>query len=104
MELATLPVADAGMVVAHRLLDVGPLGTRLAALDRLLAGLAPGGLLVVVSADPERWADVADAVTRDLGGTGPLHADTWAHLLGERGGSDVAVRHGDGALVVSARW
>lgn len=104
VELATLPVADAGMVVAHRLLDVGPLGTRLDALGRLVAGLVPGGRLAVVSVDPDRWAELVDAVTRDLGGVGPLHADTWAHLLAEHGGSDVAVHRGGRAVVVSARW
>lgn len=104
IELATLPVGDAAMVVAHRLLDVGPLGARLAALAQLRAGLAPGGRLAIVSVDPDAWPDVADAVTRDLGWPGPLHADTWAHLLAEHGGRDVEVHRRDGAQVVTARW
>lgn len=58
----------------------------------------------MVSVAPEAWAGVADPVTRDLGAPGPVHAETWAHLLGERGGSDVEVHHGDGAFVVAARW
>ncbi len=104
LELTTLPVADAGFVVAYRVLDVGPLGARTAALDRLIAALVPGGRLAVVSADPARWADLADPITRDLGGAGPLHAETWSHLLAERGGRDVEVHATDGALVVTARW
>ena len=104
LELATVPVADAGLVVAYRVLDVGPLGARTAALDRLVAALVPGGCLAIVSPDPARWADLADPVTRDLGGAGPLHAETWSHLLAQRGGRDVEVHAADGAQVVAARW
>jgi hypothetical protein len=104
VELATLPTGDAGLVVAYRLLDVGPLPSRLAALDQLVRGVAAGGWLAVVSVEPGAWADLADPVTRDLAVPGPMHAETWAHLLGERGGRDVEVHHGDGAFVVAARW
>lgn len=104
VELATLPAGDAGLVVAYRLLDVGPLPSRLAALDQLVRGVAAGGRLAVVSAAPDAWAELADPVTRDLGEPGPVHAETWAHLLEARGGSDVEVHRGDGAFVVAARW
>lgn len=104
LELATLPAADAGLVVAHRLLDVGPLGARLAAVDQLRRALSPGGWLAVVSVAPGAWAETADPVTRDLGHPGPLHAETWAHLLTERGGRDVEIHHGADAQVVAARW
>lgn len=104
IELATLPVADAGMVVAYRLLDVGPIGARISALGQLTAGIAPGGWLAIVSVDPDAWAELADAVTRDLGRPGPLHAETWAHLLAQHGGREVEVHHGAGAQLVAARW
>ena len=104
VELATLPAADAGLVVAYRLLDVGPLPSRLAALDQLVRGVAAGGWLAGVSVAPDAWVDVADPVTRDLGEPGPVHAETWAHLLGERGGADVEVHRARGACVVAARW
>jgi hypothetical protein len=104
LELATVPAADAGLVIAYRILDIGPLGARIVALDRLVAALVPSGRLAIVSADPARWPDLADAVTRDLTGPGPLHAETWSHLLAERGGTDITVHAADGAHVVTARW
>lgn len=103
-ELETLPRADAAVVVAFRLVDVGPIGTRLDVLDRLLPAVAPGGWLAVVSIDPGSWSDLADPVVRDLAGAGPLHAETWAHLLHERGGTDVQVHDGTGVNVIAARW
>lgn len=104
VEMATLPGGDAGVVVAYRLLDVGPLPVRLAALDRLRDGLAPGGWLAVVTVHPDAWAPRTDPVTRDLGRPGPLHAETWAHLLSERGGRDIEVRSVGDVEVVAARW
>lgn len=104
VELATLPAGDAGSIVAYRLLDVGPLPSRLAALDQLVRGVSPGGWLAVVSVAPDAWADRADPVTRDLGGPGPMHPETWAHLLDERDGRDIEIHRRDGAFVVAGRW
>lgn len=103
-ELDTLPRGDAAVVVAFRLPDVGPIGTRLDTLDQLLRGVAPGGWLAVVSIDPGSWSELADPVVRDLAGPAPLHAETWAHLLNERGGADVQVHGGAGVNVIAARW
>lgn len=103
-ELDTLPRGDAAVVVGYRLVDVGPLGSRLDVLDRLVAAVAPGGWVAVVSVAPGAWADVADPIVRDLGAPGPLHPQTWAHLLQERGGVDVQVHEGTGANVIAARW
>lgn len=103
-ELHTLPAADAAVIVAYRLLDVGPIGARLARLDRLVAGVAPGGWLAVVTVSPGAWRDLADPVTHDLGNPGPLQPETWAHLLHQRGGRDVQVHEATGAHVVAARW
>ena len=103
-ELATLPRGSAALVVGYRLVDVGPLGERLGALDQMVAAVAPGGWVAVVSTAPDRWADVADPVVRDLGAPGPLHAPTWAHLLAELGGANVQVHAGDGVHLIAAQW
>jgi len=103
-ELDTLPRADAAVVVGYRLVDVGPIGSRLDVLDRLVAAVAPGGWLAIVSVAPRAWLELADPVAQDLGRPGPLHAETWVHLLRERGGADVQVHEATGAHVVAARW
>jgi len=103
-ELATLPRGTAALVVGYRVIDVGPLSTRLDALDRMIAAAAPGGRVAVVSAAPDTWDDLVEPAVRDLGSPGPLHPGTWAHLLHARGGTDVQVHEGDGASVVAARW
>ncbi len=103
-ELDTLPPGDAAMVVGYRCMDVGPLGTRLDVLDRLRTALAPGGWLAVVSIAPSAWPEVVEPVVCDLGGPGPLHPETWAHLLRERGGLEVQVHEGAGANVIVGRW
>jgi hypothetical protein len=103
-ELDTLPRSDAAMVVGYRLVDVGPLGTRLDVLDRLVAAIAPGGWVAIVSVAPGSWSELADPVVRDLGGAGPLHPETWVHLLQERGGVDAQVHEATGANLIAARW
>jgi len=47
--------------------------------------LALDGVLVVHSATPEAWARESSHVLADLAPGRPLHADTWVHLLAERG-------------------
>jgi hypothetical protein len=103
-ELDTLPRRSASLVVGYRLPDVGPLAVRLSTLDQLVAAVSPGGWVAVVSTAPDRWADVADEVVRDLGAPGPLHASTWAHLLRELGGANVEVHERDGVHVIAAQW
>ncbi len=103
-ELDTLPRADTAVVVGYRLVDVGPLGARLDVLDRLVAAVAPGGWVAIVSIAPTAWSDVADPVVQDLGGSGPLHPDTWVHLLQVRGGMEAQVHEATGANVIAAHW
>jgi hypothetical protein len=103
-ELATLPRADAAVVVGYRVLDVGPLPARLDALDHLVAAVMPGGWVAVVSIAPSAWSGIVDPVVRDLAGQGPLHPETWSHLLEERGGRDVQVHEATGVNVIAARW
>jgi len=103
-ELDTLPRADAAVIVGYRLLDVGPIGARLEILDRLVSSVAPSGWVAVVSIAPEAWAEATDPVVRDLGGRGPLHPQTWVHLLEERGGSNAHMHVGADTNVIAARW
>lgn len=103
-ELRTLPPGDAALLVAYRIVDVGPLGARLDLADRLVAAVAPGGWVAVVTVSPEAWTEIADPVVADLGGPGPLRPETWMHLLQERGGADAQVHQASGANVIVARW
>jgi hypothetical protein len=73
-------------------------------LDRLVAGVAPGGWVAGVSVAPGAWSDLADPVVRDLGGTGPLHPDTCTELFQERGGAEVQLHEGTGVNVIAAHW
>lgn len=104
IELTTLPRADAAVVVGYRVVDVGPLPARLDALDHLVAAVAPGGWVAVVSIAPSAWDGIVDPVVRDLAGQGPLHPETWSHLLEERGGHDVQVHEATGVHVIAAHW
>lgn len=57
--------------------------------------LAPGGVLVMVGTSPNRWARSSPVVERDLAPGRPLHAETWCHLLAERGFSSISVEWGE---------
>src|SRR3546814_14696817 len=103
-DVCSSDLRDAALVVGYRIVDIGPVGARLAVLDHLVAAVAPGGTLAIVSVDPGAWYHTADPVTRDLGTPGPLHPDTWAHLLHERGAADVHTHSADGAPVIAAPW
>ena len=54
-------------------------------LELVATRLSVGGTLVLHSTTPEGWAASVPAVVRDLAPGRPLHAETWAHLLGSRG-------------------
>jgi hypothetical protein len=73
-------------------------------LERVATRLCVGGTLVVHSTTPEGWAQSVPPVVRDLAPGRPLHAETWAHLLGTRGfavtrtvpgGADRRLAHAD---------
>lgn len=54
----------------------------------LAAKVAPGGVVVVASADPSTWERMASPVELDLAPGRPLHAETWELLLANAGLSD----------------
>jgi len=73
-------------------------------LELVATRLTVGGTLVLHSTTPEGWAASVPSVVRDLAPGRPLHAETWAHLLGSRGfsvadalrgGADRSLRHVD---------
>ena len=49
------------------------------------AKVAPGGAVVVVSADPRGWERERSPVEVDLAAGRPMRSDTWCHLLARRG-------------------
>jgi len=75
--LRSVPDGVLGGVVLSGCIDRRPLGEVLALTDRAVAALAPGGLVVVLSA-------------------GPVHPETWVHLLSVRGLAVDPVRAGPG--------
>jgi len=94
--LRSVPDGVLGGVVLSGCIDRRPLGEVLALPDRAVAALAPGGLVVVLSAGPGAWARGLDPVVADLAPGRPLHPETWVHLLSVRGLAVDPVRAGPG--------
>lgn len=89
-------VADevlAGLVLSGSIQWLDP-GERERLIDLVSSRLALDGVLVVHSATPEAWAANSGRVLTDLAPGRPLHAETWAHLLTERGFSKTEVTFG----------
>ena len=90
-ELGTGALAAIVMAGAVDWLPV-PAKIRLAqvAADRL----ARKGTLIVISSDPEKWADSTGVVSADLAPGRPLHAETWEKVLADAGLVDVGSEAG----------
>ncbi len=58
--------------------------------------LALDGLLVIHSATPESWMAGTSHLVSDLAPGRPLHAETWGHLLAERGFGAATITWGGG--------
>jgi len=54
-------------------------------VDLAASRLTLDGVLVLHSATPESWSAAVEPMVRDLAPGGPIHVETWAHLLGCRG-------------------
>ncbi len=85
----------AGVVLSGSVQWVSP-NRRERLVDLLASRLAVGGSLVLHSATPEHWAASASPMVTDLAPGRPLHAETWSHLLGERGFAAATVTNGGG--------
>ncbi|MGD9794033.1 MAG: hypothetical protein AB7V43_11175 [Acidimicrobiia bacterium] len=90
--------ADAlGAVVLVGVVDTAPLGVQLTLADHAVRCVRTGGVVTIVVVDPDRWRR-DDPVRADLAAGHPLHAETWAHVLRQRGCevSISAIEDGDG--------
>ena len=90
-----------GLVLAG-VVDRLPVGAQLALADLAAAVLRGGGRLALVGTDPDAWGRSTSVVEADLAPGKPLHAETWAHVLGERGFAEVARHDGSPHFVVTA--
>lgn len=71
----------AGLVLSG-CVDRLPLGRQRLLVELAAAKLAPGGRVAILAVNPERWPEAVPALEADLAPGRPLHAVTWAHLLG----------------------
>lgn len=83
--LEALPDAALGGLVLSGCVDRLPPATLVDLADLAAAKVAPGGTVMVVSADPRAWERSHPAVEVDLAPGRPLRSETWCHLLGGRG-------------------
>ena len=82
--------------------DRSPLGVQLRLVERAVDVLADGGRFAVVGTAPEAWGR-ANPIEADLSPGRPVHAATWAHVLGDAGFTDVAVTESGDRYAVTAR-
>jgi len=94
VHLRAVPDATLAAVVLAGCVDRSSLGAQLALADLAAAKVKPGGHVVVISRDPAAWQRAEDPVQVDLSPGRPLHAETWRHVLAERGFDDPEILHG----------
>ena len=97
-------VADGGLggLVLSGCVDRLPLGRQRLLVDLAAAKLAPGGRIVILGVNPERWPDAVPPLEADLAPGRPLHAVTWAHLLGRARFEGAATSDGPMMSLVTA--
>ena len=83
--LRALPEGALGALVLSGCVDALPLGEVLEIADLAAAVVAPAGTVIVISTGPASSIGARDPVVADLTPGRPLHAETWCHLLTERG-------------------
>jgi len=90
-----------GLVLAGAV-DRLPVGAQLALADLAAGVLGGGGKLALVGTDPSAWGRTTSVVDADLAPGKPLHAETWAHVLDERGFTAIDRRDGTPTYLVLA--
>lgn len=97
VHLRAVPDDALGAVVLSGCVDRMPMGAQLRVVD-LAVAKAP--VVIVIGRDPAAWQRSQPAIQVDLAPGRPLHAETWAHLLDERGCATEVVQGpaGEGAL------
>jgi hypothetical protein len=91
-----------GAVVLVDVVDTEPLGAQLALADAATRAAAADAVLVIVASNPAWWGR-ADPVRADLAPGRPLHAQTWAHVLRQRGFVATTADVDDRCVVVGRR-
>lgn len=89
-----LPDGVLGGVVLSGCVDRLPLGALAQLADLLVAKTGPRAAVVVISRDPRAWEREQSPLEVDLSAGRPLHAETWRHLLVERGFVEVEAMTG----------
>jgi hypothetical protein len=79
--LASVADGFLGGIVLSGCLDRVSLSRQRRLVDLAWSKLAPGGRVVLLACQPERWAEAVPVLEADLAPGRPLHAVTWAHLL-----------------------
>ena len=80
--LSALPDDALGGLVLSGCVERLPVGAQADLAALAAAKVAPGGAVVVLSADPRGWERGRSPVDTDLAAGRPLRAETWCHLLG----------------------
>lgn len=80
--LAALDDGALGAVVLSGCVERLPVGALVELAAAAVAKVAPGGTVVVLSADPRYWERGRPPLEADLAGGRPLRGETWCHLLG----------------------
>ncbi|HUY63498.1 MAG TPA: methionine biosynthesis protein MetW [Acidimicrobiales bacterium] len=100
--LGALGTDRLGGLVLSAVVDRASMAERRRLLRLAELTLVPGGLLAVVGIEPDAWLATVGPVVADLAPGRPLHAETWVHLVGRLGFTDVEVHHGPGSFAVLA--
>lgn len=99
--LAAVADGALGGLVLAGVVDRAALGVKLALVARAAEVLPPGGRLALIGSDPATWG-TDDPIEADLAPGRPLHAETWSHLLGEHGFTQIGAVAADGRTVLTA--
>jgi hypothetical protein len=98
-------VSDAGLaaLVLSGCVDRLPLVRQRRLLELARAKVGPGGVVVLVAANPGSWVGTVPVMEADLAPGRPLHAATWAHLLERERFEDIEVSEGPTRSALTAR-
>jgi SAM-dependent methyltransferase len=100
--LGSLGMDSLGGLVLSGMVDRSSMAERRRLLQLAEPVLRPGAVVAVVGIAPEAWERTAGPVVADLAPGRPLHAETWAHLLGSAGFADVEVHRAPDSFAVVA--
>jgi hypothetical protein len=94
--LANVADASVGAVLVAPGVDDRARGWKIRLAEKIGEKTVPGAVVVVVSCEPDAWADAGSPVVADLAPGRPFHAATWIWLLARQGFVDPAVERAAG--------